>query len=268
MAKRFIDTKLWNKAWFRKLDGKYKLFYIYLLTNCDHAGIWDADWEATEFYLKQAISYDELPEQITEKMQLIQGKDQYFIPSFIKFQYGELRENSKPHLSVIKRLTEKKLYKGYQRVTNTLKDKEQDKVKDKVQTKEERENDFIVLCKAFYKAQDISDVMLVDFINYWTESNTTGKKMRFEMEKVFDISRRLSKWKINSKKFAREKVETKTFESKFDKYKTGLYKAYCSRCGSREMPADKWQLKEGSNCCRVEYVPTLLAAQAQKLKNV
>ena len=32
MAKRFIDTKIWDKAWFRKLSPKNKLFWIYFLT--------------------------------------------------------------------------------------------------------------------------------------------------------------------------------------------------------------------------------------------
>ena len=256
MAKRFIDTKIWDKAWFRKLTPESKLVWIYLLTRCDHAGIWDADWEAAEFFIGNKVNYRRLPEIITDKMEEIDGGNQYFIPSFVEFQYGELRENSKPHLSVIKRLTEKGLHKGLK----TPKAKTKDKVEVKEQTKEKREKDFIALCKALYKSKGVSDVMLVDFVNYWTESNTAGKKMRFEMEKVFDISRRLSKWKTNSNEFSKEKIKTKSFESKFNKYKTGLYRAYCSKCGEREMPADKWQLKEGSNCCRVEYVPEKISA--------
>jgi hypothetical protein len=41
----------------------------------------------------------------------------------------------------------------------------------------------------------------------------------------------------------------------FSKTKTGLYLAYCSKCGKKEFPNDKWQLKRGSECHRVEYVP-------------
>ena len=64
MAKRFIDTKIWDKAWFRKLTPKNKLIWIYLLTRCDHAGIWDADWEAAEFFIGEWVGYDELPLEI------------------------------------------------------------------------------------------------------------------------------------------------------------------------------------------------------------
>ena len=261
MAKRFIDTKIWDKAWFRRLTPKNKLFWIYLLTKCDHAGIWDADWEAAEFLIGEWVNYDELPPEITDKMEYIKGDDQYFIPKFVEFQYGVLKANSKPHLSVIKRLTDKDLIKSIESVDVTLKAK--DKAKDKVKVKE-REQMFINHCKSFYKKYKISDVMLVDFVNYWTEINPDGKKMRFEMEKVFDHKRRLVKWRDNNKKWEKEWTTVtkskKSFEAKFGKTKTGLYLAYCSRCGKKETPNDSWQLKDGSNCCRVEYVEAKLSA--------
>jgi len=41
--------------------------------------------------------------------------------------------------------------------------------------------------------------MLREFFNYWTEKNEGGKKMRFEMQKVFDVKRRLVTWSKNNK---------------------------------------------------------------------
>ena len=35
------------------------------------------------------------------------------------------------------------------------------------------------------------------FADYWTESNEKGVKLRFEMQKTFDIGRRLKKWSSN-----------------------------------------------------------------------
>ena len=72
MAKRFIDTKIWDKAWFRKLTTKNKLLWIYILTKCDHAGIWDADWEAAEFFIGEKVAFKDLPEMIQKKMNYIQ----------------------------------------------------------------------------------------------------------------------------------------------------------------------------------------------------
>mgnify|MGYP003666769583 FL=1 len=135
MAKRFIDTNIWNKAWFRKLDTNSKLIWIYVLTKCDHAGIFDADYEAMNFYIGTALEdFKDIPIAIREKMQLIED-NQFFIPSFIEYQYGQLRINSKPHLSVIKRLEDKGLNNYLQRVMATLKDKEKEKDIDKRQDK-------------------------------------------------------------------------------------------------------------------------------------
>lgn len=39
------------------------------------------------------------------------------------------------------------------------------------------------------------------FISYWSEHSSKGKKMRFEKETVFDISKRLLTWYKNSDKF-------------------------------------------------------------------
>jgi len=42
-----------------------------------------------------------------------------------------------------------------------------------------------------------SKEMLRSFYDYWTEMNQGGRKMRFEMQKVFDISKRLATWHRN-----------------------------------------------------------------------
>ena len=52
--------------------------------------------------------------------------------------------------------------------------------------------------------------MLQAFYGYWTEHNANGRKMRFEMEKVFNIQRRLATWASNEKKFGRKPAPQKT----------------------------------------------------------
>ena len=39
MSKRFIDTNLFNDEWFCELTKDCKLFFLYYITQCDHAGI-------------------------------------------------------------------------------------------------------------------------------------------------------------------------------------------------------------------------------------
>lgn len=44
-----------------------------------------------------------------------------------------------------------------------------------------------------------SQDMIEKFCQYWTEPNRSGTKMRFELEKVFDIPRRLATWASRDK---------------------------------------------------------------------
>lgn len=43
------------------------------------------------------------------------------------------------------------------------------------------------------------------FISYWSELNGTGKKQRWEMEKTFEIDRRLSSWFLRAKQYNNKK---------------------------------------------------------------
>tara|TARA_R110000824_G_scaffold107747_2_gene254261 strand:+ start:2370 stop:3035 length:666 start_codon:yes stop_codon:yes gene_type:complete len=42
-----------------------------------------------------------------------------------------------------------------------------------------------------------------EFIFYWTELNKSKTKMRFELEKTFDVNRRMLRWEKNTKKWNR-----------------------------------------------------------------
>jgi len=57
-----------------------------------------------------------------------------------------------------------------------------------------------------YKDKYDTDI-LKEFISYWTEPNKAQTKMRFEMQKTFEIGRRLASWEKNSKNF--KKTEKK-----------------------------------------------------------
>ena len=51
------------------------------------------------------------------------------------------------------------------------------------------------------------------------------------------------------------KNEKNTKSVEFNKTPLGDYVGYCSKCGEKQFPKDKWQLRSGSECCRVEYLP-------------
>lgn len=56
MSKRFTDTGKWTDKWFRKLDVYEKLFFLWLVDNCDNAGFWEVDIElaATLIHISEA----------------------------------------------------------------------------------------------------------------------------------------------------------------------------------------------------------------------
>tara|TARA_R100001244_G_scaffold126956_1_gene97423 strand:+ start:73 stop:549 length:477 start_codon:yes stop_codon:yes gene_type:complete len=84
--------------------------------------------------------------------------------------------------------------------------------------------------------------VLEDFMEYWTEPNKSGTKMRFELEKTWSLSRRLKTWNRNG--FGKKKILASSY--KFDS--TGnFYTAYCEKCMSSE--SYKKPQYEESRCC-------------------
>jgi len=59
------------------------------------------------------------------------------------------------------------------------------------------------------------------FIDYWTESNKSNTKMKFEMQQTFDISLRLKRWAKNSKKFNKGTKGTSKIDSQLNEYLKG-----------------------------------------------
>jgi hypothetical protein len=51
--------------------------------------------------------------------------------------------------------------------------------------------------KSIHDIKDISNEDKNDFFLYWTEMNKSGTKFRAELEKTFDVSRRLKRWANN-----------------------------------------------------------------------
>jgi hypothetical protein len=51
------------------------------------------------------------------------------------------------------------------------------------------------------KKENIDVIIAKEFFEYWTEPNQTNTKMKFELEKTYDITRRLNTWLQNNIKF-------------------------------------------------------------------
>ena len=254
MAKRFIDTGLFRKKWIRQLDPSMKLFWIYLLTDCDHAGIWDVDVERASFQI--GVQLDESTILKTFNRKIVPFKDgKWFVPKFVDYQYGELNEKVNAHKSVIKLLTKYGLYVDNQLLPNssatvkvnnlTVKDKDKDKVKDK--DKESKKSQLLSI-----------EIQLTEL-----QKDFKNKDVKVEYEKWKDYMLSRGKtYKNYSAAFRNwlrndqfDKVEHKPLADQFKKTPTGLFKAYCVKCGRSHYPND-YQIKQSSSCCGVDWSPT------------
>lgn len=131
MAKRFMDSRMWRDPWFRQLPWYYKLFWIYLLSECDHAGFWKKDIAAAEFYLgyhplNEAEILLEFNKEDKERVQVIKPT-LWYIPSFVEFQYGELKPNNNTHIAIHNRLVRAGLRQGLPSPFKGVKEKEKEK---------------------------------------------------------------------------------------------------------------------------------------------
>jgi hypothetical protein len=110
MPKRFTDTDKWKKPFVRGLLGAYKLLWLYICDDCDHAGIWQVDIEIAQIKIGEKITEKEAIKQFGKKIQIFDNGTKWFIPSFIEFQYPSgLNPANKAHSSVLNILKNKGL---------------------------------------------------------------------------------------------------------------------------------------------------------------
>jgi hypothetical protein len=144
--KRFTDTDIWKKAWFRKLPPSLKCFWMYLCDNCDHAGIWEVDFEVAEMYIGGKLDGAAIRAAFSEHYMELAGGTKWFIKDFLLFQYGAFMQNNRVHNSAMSILLKEGLCKelssswpaptmplarGILGAKDKDKDKDEDKVKDK-----------------------------------------------------------------------------------------------------------------------------------------
>ena len=128
--KRFTETEKWRDPWFRKLSAGAKLAFLYIIDNCDNAGVWTADKELADFSIGMEIPWVKVLEAFGERVSVLPSGD-WLIVRFVEFQFGKLSKDCKPHLQVIRLIEKHRVSKGYPKGFGTLEDKEEDKEKDK-----------------------------------------------------------------------------------------------------------------------------------------
>jgi hypothetical protein len=86
--------------------------------------------------------------------------------------------------------------------------------------KEEKENllkkkEIVFKSEVFEFSEKYNEEMLNKFCNYWTEKNKSLTKMRFELEKIFEISKRIATWAARDNEYNKSKQNNDSVFAKF-----------------------------------------------------
>lgn len=101
--KRFSETTKWADPWFRALPIEAKCLWLWILDNCDCAGIIEIDMGLAEFQIAAGKPLASPFEALGDRVQKHGSK--LFVPKFIRYQYGEeLCFANTAHRGVIRRL--------------------------------------------------------------------------------------------------------------------------------------------------------------------
>jgi len=134
-VKRFFDTAIWDKPWYRKMSPVYKVAWYYLTSKCDNVGVWIPDYEAADFFIGEQVNWDAFRASTNGNIEVLDN-GKWWLADFVTFQYGELKDTNSPHRSYISLLKKQGLYKGYLRGSSTPKEKDTDKDKGKGKEKD------------------------------------------------------------------------------------------------------------------------------------
>lgn len=203
MAKRFIDTRMFEDEWVCSLSKDAKLFFIYYITTCDHAGILKLNRSLCEFQTKLK-SFDTVIQELGNSLVTLK-ENVFFMPKFIKFQYPNFpQSNVKQQDGALKILfsygiTTEKL-NSYLSLSKELSNSyDNDNVIVVTNNIDERILKFAETLRPYI--EKFGKELVTDFYKYWTEKNKSGTKFRQELEKTWDLNRRIEKWASNDRGF-------------------------------------------------------------------
>lgn len=215
MAKRFTDTEKWKKPFIRGLQGAYKLLWLYICDDCDHAGIWQVDLDVAQIRIGEKINIEEAIKSFGDKIVIFDKGNKWFIPSFIEFQYPSgLNPENRAHNSTIILLEKYKLIDNKNKPLKSSlegamdmdKDMVMVKDKDKEQVKEKKPNleEFLSFCKEDMDKNNLNydsyEYSLKSKFNSWEENgwkDGNNKPIKSWKSKIRNTIPFLSPFKTN-----------------------------------------------------------------------
>ena len=179
MAKRFTDNEKWKKSFFKSLSTVDKLFFLYILDECDHAGIWHVEPDIAALRIGNEIDIEKSKNEFGKHIYEFDSGEKWFIPFFVEFQYGLLNNNVNAHKSVINKLKKYKLLQKYKQLINSSStDMDKDKDKDK-----KEDNDFDRFWKLYDKKVSKQKTILI-----WNKLTNAEKDAIFDHIPQYKLS--------------------------------------------------------------------------------
>ena len=248
MAKRYIDTSIWQKAWFRRLNVEVKSLWLYLITKCDHAGIIDFDFDSFNFHLSVAHCeemYLKLFKHFEGRVVLYEDNTKIWVKTFIDYQYGgleTLNPNVRPQKAVIDRLINQGLLDPETMVFVAMEDSIQEEQKAKGQAIIEAYKPTLI--ERFNDIVDVEEEVekMIDWLKQ------SGKRYK-------DYEAFARNWCRNTKgTFKNKKGNGKYTLADFKKETGGFNIGYCFGCGKYQFYND-YEVWGDSRCCKKRILP-------------
>ena len=220
MAYRYTNTDKWDDAWFVKLKPMEKLLFNFLCDKCDIAGFIELNSKTWAVSIGTNLKSIEGALKGLQRGLIYSNTDDcIYLKNFLKHQKNlPLNpEKNMAHRGIIKRF---ELYSFKFSIENIFEFVEgaskglpspygngngigtgkKGESEGKIEKREQKFCQLVFECDPLKYPQE----MLQKFCNYWTEKNKSGTKMRWELERVFEISRRLATWASRDKEIVKE----------------------------------------------------------------
>lgn len=189
MAKRFISTAIWDEDWFLDMPAEYKLFWFYIISNCDFGGLFKVNLRSfcglngVKIDSDTALQYFNKDKQ---RIKVLDNQKVWFIEDFFAFQYGTtFNPENRVHASIEKLYLKYNLKMTSIRGLIDLKDRVKDKDKDKYKEKESSSR----IPKGGYKGGN-GKKKSANFLDlelgraYFTEDGTVWQELGEEQKKL------------------------------------------------------------------------------------
>lgn len=114
MSNRFTDTAKWSDSWFQNLEPAFKLAWLYIIDNCDNAGVLDLNRRLADFQIGMPIDWETFISDSDGRVVVLES-GKVWARTFVVYQQrgAELNEANKAHQQVIRLLKANGIYEDY-----------------------------------------------------------------------------------------------------------------------------------------------------------